>query len=878
MTPVTGSQPVQSQRSVMKRKLIDQDKAEDVMLIKKVALEMDLVELDSVMDMDIPSHLESPIVNLPKRSKPQNRRRISTAAFKQAIEQSKALKNVSASADNEDLSGLSDASIPLTLNSPDLNLPSQIDTRSRNKSQLKSKRVSNAAYKEAIESNKAQKNVTVNTELSGLSDDSIPSSLNSPDLNLPRQARSKMTPLTRKLKKRLSTAAFKEVLQKRKQLEKSVISKEITSTSVANEESSAPDKNKKSTLDAKQSEKSVIAKETASSIVANESIVSDPNETSIVSELELSNAKDSTEHLSISASKNAAKNARRKKKQLEKRSMERASLGAAKEESNAPDKNEKSNVDAKKLEKSVITKATASSSAVKGKTVALDQSETSKVDKSSTVKDVSRPELSNTMDLKKRVSAVASEDVLEKGKQLDKSIVTRESTSSIEKSIAADTSEKRKIDESSAVGDVSGLGMSNSMDSMDSSVPSSLASPVVNLIQRPCPKSKKRVSMTAFKEILQKIKPSEKSTSSVIANKESELTEPATERAAIEANSSVPVQTSEKQKSSDISKYSDESTLRRSLNKTAGLPNQFDDSLPLPEAVAVNDVSAAQKSKLSLPSVSIMTPDRQKSINSSKYSDGARKSVQNLPPFQLDESTPNRSTGQQSPSSNDKYTSNELPESENAKSPPEVALPEDFFPAASSTQMADKMLDGDAEPIRDIHSVSSPTESSKVDIESVTSPAGLSKMTAVVEPVVEIDSISSTPENANRSVNLSVSDIPSDMESLDNGPAALRLRPSQASKKRVSMTEFLTALAHRKAAIPDEKSQESETNDDGTFTVAGSPSKIRFPRRLTTSSTDTAAQPEVIPTSGMHYQKKIALYMLIDLLSKSLELLLHNIL
>merc|ERR1712071_213543 len=162
---------------------------------------------------------------------------------------------------------------------------------------------------------------------------------------------------------------------------------------------------------------------------------------------------------------------------------ERASLGAAKEESNAPDKNEKSNVDAKKLEKSVITKATASSSAVKGKTVALDQSETSKVDKSSTVKDVSRPELSNTMDLKKRVSAVASEDVLEKGKQLDKSIVTRESTSSIEKSIAADTSEKRKIDESSAVGDVSGLGMSNSMDSMDSSVPSSLASPVVNLIQ-----------------------------------------------------------------------------------------------------------------------------------------------------------------------------------------------------------------------------------------------------------------------------------------------------------------------------------------------------------------------------------------------------------
>ena len=140
-TPKSGTQG--SQLSTTKRKL-NEEPPENEELKEKIASLADVVETDTLLGIsDIPSEMDSPIINLPKRPNLENRRRVSISAFKDVIEKNKTQNNEPIS----DQLSLSDASIPSLPMSPVTKIP----VKSKNDPK---KRVSTTAYRHAIQQNK----------------------------------------------------------------------------------------------------------------------------------------------------------------------------------------------------------------------------------------------------------------------------------------------------------------------------------------------------------------------------------------------------------------------------------------------------------------------------------------------------------------------------------------------------------------------------------------------------------------------------------------------------------------------------------------------------------------------------------------------------
>ena len=694
MTPATETRNV---RGYMKRKLLDEDKAKDDALAKKVALGTDSIEMDSVLGIsDIPSQLDSPVINLPKRPNLENRRRVSMAAFKNAIEKNRAHQNIPITDhDASEISGLSDASIPLKLNSPDVNLPRRQEMNSK-------KRVSTAAFKHAIEKSKTlntesagkdgstKKPDDFSAESSGLMDSSIPSLLNTPELNLPQ--RSDLLS-----KKRVSTASFKDAITKSKNLS----SKTITDAPALNAAHSAVE------LSKLESETSASLKSTdeKSRILETQPEKSDsdlPALTDTVDSTLLKISQISAVQLSGTLSKSRASSAPSSQGDEKSRILE---------------------TQPEKVDSRIPTLTDSVDS------IPLDISNT----------DTDKPTAALP---KSRGSSVSIKHAVERSEVLETQSEKKEDSTWITK----EPNEKSEVVKRLSIKDaIPGLELSSSIDS---SIPSTLDSPNVNILQRPGAKSKKRVSTTAFKEALQRRK---------------QLEAPAPKK---EVNASTVLYTS------SINAAIDEF---RTTKKS-----ELTEPVSLSELVTYKDVSTSHQNKTEISGkLSELITEKPESMNILQYSENSERnliSIRNISDIEPTESTPNRLSSLQNQSSpmlsgslimDSKYADHELPESENA---PEVALPEDFYPVASSTQMADKMLS---------------------------------------EEVIEV----------NQSVNLSVSDIPSDMDSTEKGPA-LRL-PSQGSKKRVSMTEFLTALSKRKVPTnPSSDSPEKESNVDGTYTLA----------------------------------------------------------
>lgn len=723
MTPASDTRNL---RSLMKRKLIDEEKMEDT-LVKKAAVEADTVEIDSVLGIsDIPSHMDSPVINLPKRPNLENRKRVSTAAFKNAIEKDKAHKNTAISDElTSEVSGLSDASIPLSLNSPEVNLP-------RRQAINKKKRVSTVAFKHAIEKSNSLITKTIgeddlttqpndsSAELSELIDSTIPSSLNSPELNLPHQS-----DLTSK--KRVSSTAFKAAIEKNKNLDSKTIDE----------------------ISAVHTENSPIATSSLSPKIEQ------TQPTSTIKDVSGSSTKISSP---------------RKKHQ-----------GSA---------NMSQNEDSATSEQTDETRIIPETQSGKRDSVPFKQDHNDEILENQLEKDVSGSSISNNL-ADSTPLGVSNVDAIQLPTALSTNLSYPTPSNQTDDSnqfldvqpekkrgsadASKETNQETKVQESLNIKDTPRLELSSLMDS---SIPSSLDSPDVNILQRPKSKSKKRVSTTAFKEVLKRRN-----------QLKAPLTNIETTSTFVEATGPLlgPV-----------------ASVVEELRSGEG--SEPVEPLLIPEMSASKDITSSRNNKSAISAkLSSLTLEKSDGISMSKYSESSERkmvSIPNLSYIEVTKSTPDKSTplpNQSSPmlsgslSIDNKRSDHDSPESENA---PEVALPEDFFPVASSTQMADKIL------------------SEGEGIES------------------------------NRSVNLSVSDIPSDMDSVENRPA-LRLH-SQGSKKRVSMTDFLTALGKRKAPTNSfNDSPEKELNADETYTITNHKS---FSNQSTSASNNKTAPPTTIPT------------------------------
>ena len=748
MTPATDSR---NTRSFMKRKLIDGDKAEEEMSTKKVALESASIEIDSVLGIsDIPSQMDSPVVNLPKRVNLEKQRRVSTLAFKNAIEKNRAHQNAPKSDDTvSEASGLSDASIPLSLNSPDVNLLRRQEISSK-------KRISTAAFKHAIEKNKNPTTETTGkdvliaepdslAESSGLMDSTIPSSLNSPELNFPQ--RSDLLS-----KKRVSTAAFKDAIKKNKDL-----SSQITNDTPALNTKNPAVEESTSVLSSLNDQQSLPTLNTREDLHLP-SIGSSPQK--------------SPRRKSVMKSKSGTSSSFQigeKSRVLETQPEKSASDMPA-----VTDKLAVSNPNAVELSAS-LSKSRASTTSPR-KSVLEIQSEkggsrlpglTNSVDSTPLdTSDTNAVQLSG-ISSQSQGSTVSSKQADERNVILETQFSAKEDSTAPSKKV----DEENKGLESLSIKDTSGLELSSLMNS---SIPSSLDSPGVNILQRPDPKPKKRVSTTAFKEALEKRK---------------QLETPVTEKEKISLVVSG--------KESNISAAEELRSASSSEPAEPGL---------LPEIVTSKSLSTSQQNKsaasVKLPALVPEEPGSIYDLKSSENSNRKHISIQNVSQVELAEPTPNLSAPPQEQSSpmlsgslpiDNKHSDRGLPDSENTR---EVALPEDFFPVASSTQMADKNFS---------------------------------------EEGIEM----------NQSVDLSVSDIPSDMSNVEKGPT-LRLA-SQRSKKRVSMTEFLSALGKRKApGNPSSDSPEKEPIADETYAVASLKSSSN--QNTSGSTTNKTAPASTIPT------------------------------
>ena len=179
LTPKAGSQGIQW--NATKRKL-NEEPPQNETPTKTTAIEMSLVTTDSLMEIsDIPSHMDSPIVKLPIRPNLENRKRVSLSEFKHVIEKAKTQNNLP----TEEISITFDASIPSILNSPDTNLPLRLENKSKKRVSTAAFRHAIEQNKVLIikttKKPLAPKGMDSPQSLS-LSDSNIPSSFITPDL------------------------------------------------------------------------------------------------------------------------------------------------------------------------------------------------------------------------------------------------------------------------------------------------------------------------------------------------------------------------------------------------------------------------------------------------------------------------------------------------------------------------------------------------------------------------------------------------------------------------------------------------------------------------------------------------------------------------
>jgi len=567
---------------------------------------MDQSETDSMLEVsDIPSHMDSPIINLPKRPNLDNRKRVSSSAFKHIIEKNKIHEQVPA----PELSNLSDTSIMSSLCSPNINLPIQPGSKLK-------KRVSIAAFRNAIEHNKNLRDKTTGNAPNIENEDSfqeessgqVDSSLSS--LNI--QETSPLQQANLQSKEEASTSASKHVIEEFESPEANSIEEVVEQSS--------------------SSVTSIIY----STIKSTEMVsLNQPIQSKIASISPLENS------LNMDISQKLRSRSRVLSPSFEYDDQQKTLIGKNDSDSLSVS-NDPTNLDL----------------------LGAD------------------PLRLSTSQVKGQASSTPSIPIDEKSRVLETQPSNHEPASPNQ----------------------------NLSSFMDSSVPSSLHSPsMVNFIQRPCPKSKKRVSVTAFKEVLAKRQRAGAAAKEIIQN------------------------------------------FLHSETKTS------------------------------------------------------TTSLQNQPSTTLTDSQ--EMDNECSPS--------ELPESEIGR--PKTALPEDFFPVASSTQMVDPRILSEQEmtPIR--------------------------------------SSFSKTSLEVSESVNLSVSDAVFDMQNVDQNLAVHRPFSQGTLKKRVSMTEFLTALSKRHILNKDPSdSPEKEENANVTFTVS---EKLSFIQNTSTDGITalTRSAPidlDIIPTTG----------------------------